>query len=60
MRERSGSIIYLVGRKRKVKKVDIGFMTVMMTIQIPFLGSMWILSGYIILGKMFKKFKVWT
>ena len=42
---------------KSMRKADIAFVAIMLTIQLPFLGSLWFLVGYIAANKIFKKIK---
>ena len=43
--------------KKSMRKADIAFVAIMLTIQLPFLGSLWFLVGYIITNKIFRNIK---
>jgi len=40
-----------------MRKTDIAFVAAMLTIQLPFLASLWFLAVYIAIGKIYKKIK---
>tara|TARA_B100002019_G_scaffold95321_2_gene82095 strand:- start:559 stop:714 length:156 start_codon:yes stop_codon:yes gene_type:complete len=40
-----------------MRKADIAFIATMLTIQLPLLASLWVLAGYIAVGKIYKKIK---
>lgn len=57
LKEKNGSIIYLVGVKSNMKNREIGFLSVMMAIQLPFVAAVEALFIYLFLERIFKNIK---